>query len=98
MHRLLTFIMRGRVHAMTASAVCAVLSLVVPPLSYISGAIIGLATLKHGPREGALVVAGSLLLAGFFALAMVGSVMPAGAFLLMSWLPAWILAWVLWRW
>lgn len=98
MHRLLSYIMRGRVHAMTASAVCAVLSLLVPPLSYISGAIIALATLKQGPREGALVIAGSLLLAGFFSLAMIGSAAPAAAFVLMSWLPAWILAWLLLHW
>jgi len=98
MHRLLSVIMRGRTSAMTASAICAVLSLLVPPLSYISGAIIGLATLKNGPREGALVVGGSTLLAGFFSLVMIGNVAPTGAFIVMSWLPAWLLAWLLLRW
>ncbi len=98
MRRLLSAIMRGRVTAMTASAVCAALSLLMPPLSYVSGAIIGLATLKHGPREGAVVVAGSLLLAGFFSWVMIGNFAPSGAFLLMSWLPAWVLAWLLGRW
>ncbi len=98
MHRLLSYIMRGRMHAVTASALCAVLSLLMPPLSYLSGAILGLATLKQGPREGALVIGGALFLAGFFSLAMVGSASPAVAFMVMSWLPAWILSCLLLRW
>ncbi len=98
MHRLLALIMRGRVHAMTASAVFAVLSLLVPPLSYLSGAIIGLATLKQGPREGAMVIGGSVVLAGLFSIMLVGDASPTGAFIVMSWLPAWILAWMLGRW
>lgn len=97
MRSLLALIMRGRTHAMTASAVCAVLSLLLPPLSYISGSVVGLATLKQGPREGALVIAGSVLLAGVFSLAMAGTPLPALAFLAMSWLPAWLLAAVLVR-
>ncbi len=95
MRALLALIMRGRTQAMTASAVFAVLSLLMPPLSYVSGAVIGLATLKQGPREGALVIAGSVLLAGAFALVMLGTPVPALAFLGMSWLPAWLLAGVL---
>jgi len=94
---LLALIMRGRTQAMTASAVCAVLSLLLPPLSYVSGSVVGLATLKQGPREGGLVIAGSVLLAGVFSLAMAGTPLPALAFLAMSWLPAWLLAAILLR-
>jgi len=94
---LLALIMRGRTQAMTASAVCAVLSLLLPPLSYVSGSVVGLATLKQGPREGAIVIAGAVLLAGVFSLAMAGTPLPALAFLAMSWLPAWLLAAILLR-
>ena len=87
--------MRGRTQAVTASAVFAVLSLLFPPLSYASGAVIGLATLKHGAREGGVVIAGSLLLAGAFAFVLAGTPAPAMAFLGVSWLPAWMLAIVL---
>jgi hypothetical protein len=84
---------------MTGCAVFAALSLLFPPLSpplsYASGAVVGLATLKQGPREGALVIGGSLLLAGGFALVLTGTPAPAMAFLGMSWLPAWMLAMVL---
>lgn len=95
MRALLALIMRGRTQAMTASAVFAALSLLMPPLGYVSGAVIGLATLKQGPREGALVIAGSVLLSGVFAALMAGTPAPALAFLGMSWLPAWVLAVVL---
>lgn len=95
MRALLALIMRGRTQAMTASAVFASLSLLLPPLGYVSGAVIGLATLKQGPREGALVIAGSVLLAGVFSTLMAGTPLPALAFLALSWLPAWLLAVVL---
>ena len=95
MRALLALMMRGRTHAMTASAVFATLSLLVPPLGYVSGAVIGLATLKQGPREGGLVIAGSVLLAGIFSVLMTGTPLPALVFLGMSWLPAWLLAVVL---
>ena len=95
MRALVALIMRGRSHAMTASAVTAALSLLLPPLSYASGAVIGLATLKQGPREGLLVIAGSVLLSGLFAMALAGTPAPALAFLGITWLPAWLLAMVL---
>ena len=50
--------MRGRFQAITVSAVCAALCLLLPPLSYISGAVIGLVTLRNGLLEGAYVIAG----------------------------------------
>ena len=95
MRALVALIMRGRSHAMTASAVTAALSLLVPPLSYASGAVIGLATLKQGPREGLLVIVGSVLLSGVFAMLIAGTPAPALAFLGITWLPAWGLAMVL---
>lgn len=95
MRAFVALIMRGRSHAMTASAVTAALSLLVPPLSYASGAVIGLSTLKQGPREGLLVIVGSVLLSGVFAMLIAGTPAPALAFLGLTWLPAWVLAMVL---
>ena len=97
MRAVVALIMRGRSHAMTASALTAALSLQFPPLSYLSGAVIGLATMKHGPREGLLVILGSVLLSGVFAVVIVGTPKPTLAFLGMTWLPAWLLAMVVRR-
>jgi hypothetical protein len=64
-------------------------------MSYVSGAVIALATLRHGAREGGLVIAGSGLLAGALTLVVVGSVYPVLVFLALTWVPVWLLAVVL---
>ena len=95
MGALAALLMRRRSNAITAAAVCGALSLLMPPLTYVSGAIVGLATLKQGPREGGLVVAGAALLCAAFSMLIVGSPIPAVGFLLMSWAPMWVIASVL---
>ncbi len=56
--------MRGRTQATLVAVVGAVLSLVIPPLSHLSGATIGLVTLRNGPKEGLfLMLALGLLMA-----------------------------------
>lgn len=92
MRALLSYIARGRTQAITSSALCAALSLILPPLSYISGAIIGLATLRQGASEGGLVIAGSVLLAGAFTFLAIGTAYPVLAFTLITWAPIWLLA------
>ena len=52
MKALASFIMRGRAQATLVAVVGAVLSLVIPPLSHLSGATIGLVTLRNGVKEG----------------------------------------------
>ena len=94
MRAVVALIMRSRSYAMTASALSAALSFLFPPLSYVSGAVIGLATLKQGPREGLLVIAGSVLLSGMFAMVIADSPKPALWFVVMTGLPAWLLAMV----
>ncbi len=98
MRALAALLMRRRTNAMTAAAVCGALSLLMPPLTYVSGAIVALSTLKQGLREGALVVAGAVALSALFSLIVVGSVAPAFAFLLMSWAPMWVVAAALFTW
>ena len=80
----LRFVTRSRYHAIGVSA----LSLLVPPFSFVGGAIVGLATLRYGAGEGATVLAGS---AAVFALAMwalAGTTSPAVVFVLVTGLPA----------
>ena len=84
MRGFLRFVTRSRYHAIGVSA----LSLVVPPFSFVAGAIIGLATLRYGTREGLAVLAGS---AAVFALAMwglTGTVAPAVVFVVVTGVPA----------
>ena len=81
---LLRFVTRSRYHAAGVSA----LSLLMPPFSFMAAAIIGLATLRYGAGEGAVVLAGS---AALFALAMWGLAMtaaPAVVFVAVTGLPA----------
>jgi hypothetical protein len=92
---IVSYLMRGRTQATTASALCAALSLMFPPLSYVSGGIIGLATLRNGRLEGAIVILGSVLLGGVFMYLVIGTPYPALMFTLVTWFPVWILAGVL---
>lgn len=95
MRSLLTFVMRGRAHVITACAVCSVLSLVVFPLNYVSGALLGLATLRNGAFEGALVLIGSTALGIAFMYAAIEDFRPVAFLALVSWTPLWLLAIVL---
>ena len=89
--------MQGRVQVITACAVCSVLSLILFPFHYVSGALLGLATLRNGALEGALVLIGSTLLGGAFMFAAIDTARPAGILALLSWAPVWAAAIVLRR-
>lgn len=97
MKALATYVMRGRSQAILLTTAFAVLSLVplLAPLSYISGGIIALATLRNGAKEGlvVLLVAGAVM-AGLSQLVL-GHMILAAAYLLAVWLPIWVLAQVL---
>ena len=95
MRSVLTFVMRGRVHVITACAVCSVFSLLLFPFNYVSGALLGLATLRSGAVEGALVLLGSTVLGGAFMFAAIDTFRPALLLALLSWTPLWALAIVL---
>ncbi len=59
-----SFILRGRAQALLVAAIAAVLALLVPLLSHISGAVIALVTLRKGFREGLIILAGLALILG----------------------------------
>ena len=80
----LRFVTRSRYHAIAISS----LSALIPPFSFVGGAIIGLATLRYGVTEGASVLAGSAVVLAAFMLAFAGSAVPAALFVLVTGLPA----------
>lgn len=89
---LATYVMRGQKEAVLVTAVTALLSLIFFPLSYISAAVVGLVTLHIGTRQGLVVAAISGALMAGLAQLLVGSFLPALAYLLLLWLPLWWIA------
>lgn len=92
------WVMKGRMQAVIAATVLAILGLLVTPLVLVSAAVVMLAVERQGWREGALVVGGALL-----AIAGLGGLlfqMPVGALLVgvVLWLPAALLGGVMGRW
>lgn len=80
----LRFATRSRYHAIGVSA----LSLLMPPFSFVGGAIIGLTTLRYGSGEGFAVLAGSAAVFAAVMWALAGSIAPAGVFVMVTGLPA----------
>ncbi len=92
---LASFILKGHSQAALVAAAMAILGLAVPPAAWVSAAAIVLVTLVNGPRNGLIVTALSLLGAGIFAYLIFSSPQVALVFVLLAWLPAWIIASVL---
>ena len=80
----LRFVTRSRYHAIGVSA----LSLLLPPFSFVGGAIVGLATLRYGAGEGATVLAGSTAVFALAMWALAGTTSPAAVYVLVTGLPA----------
>lgn len=97
MKLLAAFIMRGRMQAIVVTAVAALLSLILPPLNYLSGAALALVTLRVGYRQGLVVMAGSTVAVALLGALLLQAPAVAAVFLLMLWLPLWVMAGVLRR-
>ena len=95
MQAIARYIMRGRMQAILVTAVVALLSLLLPPLNYISSAVVGMVTLRKGWSEGLILIAG----AGFAMAAFAGltPMQPLNAAVIAAaiWIPVWILALIL---
>lgn len=87
--------MRGRKQAAMLAVAFAVLSLLVPPLSNVSGAIVALVTLRRGWQEGLLVSAVAVAIVAALAYLALGNPLLAAVFFGAVWLPSWGVAWVL---
>ncbi len=91
MKALASFILRGQSQAMLVTVGFAVLSLLLPPFSILSGAAVALVTLRHGMQAGAVLMAGATLAVGLLAVFSLGNPAPAMMFLTALWLPLWLL-------
>lgn len=89
------FILRGPSQAILFVVGTAVLAMVLPPLSVLSGAAVALVTLRNGPRAGAMVMLGSTAFVALLAYLSLGNLLPGVVFLAVLWLPLWVLGWVL---
>lgn len=95
MKGLAAFVMSGRGQAILVVVAFSLLSVVIPPASYLAGGAVGLVTLRQGWLEGLFVTAGATLVAGTLGLLALGSALPVLALLALLWLPVWALAQVL---
>ncbi len=92
MQFLAAFVLKGRMQAVVVTAVMAILALLLPPLSYLSGAAVALVTLRLGPKAGLQL--GLLAAVAATAMMLLLQLPPqlGGVFLLVLWLPVWALA------
>ena len=91
------YIMRGRLQAISISAAATVLSLVLPPLNYISSAVIALVTLRRGWNDGLLVMTATAAALGAVMAISKGDPLPAMVLAGVIWVPVWLLSLVLRR-
>ena len=91
------FILKGQSQAALVAATMAILGLILPPAAWISSAAIVLVTLVHGPQRGLVTTAMSLAGAAIFAYLIFSTPQIAVVFVLIAWLPAWLLAVILHR-
>jgi hypothetical protein len=89
------FILKGQSQAALVAASMAILGLVIPPAAWISAAVIVLVTLVNGPQRGLITTALSLAGAAIFAYLIFGSLQVVVIFILLTWLPAWLVATIL---
>ncbi|NOR41839.1 MAG: hypothetical protein GQ572_00780, partial [Gammaproteobacteria bacterium] len=89
------FILKGQSQAALVAATLAILGLIFPPAAWISAAAIVLVTLVHGPQRGLVATALASLGAALFAYLIFATPQVAVVFVLIAWLPAWLLAVIL---
>lgn len=91
------FIMGGPNQAALVTAVSALLALLVPPLAWLSGAVIALVTLHLGERRGIQLMLFAGFATGVLSWLILGTPLLALAMLLVLWMPVWLVSWVLKR-
>lgn len=95
MHALANFIMRGRPQAALMTVLFSGLSLLLPPLLYLSGGAVALITLRKGVDQGAgVMLLSGAILSGLTWLT-VGSPLPGLVFTGLVWMPVLFLAFIL---
>lgn len=98
---LASFILRGPMQATLVAVVSALLSMLLPPmtwvLAYVSGATVALVTLHVGAKQGMQVTVGAVIAAGVIAFLALRAPLLSVGFTLTLWLPTWLAALVLRR-
>jgi hypothetical protein len=89
------FILKGQSQAALVAATMAILGLILPPAAWISAAVIVLVTLVDGPQRGLVTTVLSLLGTALFAYLIFSAPQMAIVFVLLAWLPAWLIATIL---
>lgn len=92
MRFLAAYVVKGRMQALLVAVVPALLSLFLPPLSYLSGAAVALVTLRMGVQQGLMLILGAVVTVGLFGQLLMQNPMGGMAFALGLWLPVWGLA------
>lgn len=92
---LASFILKGPSQAALVAASMAILGLLVPPAAWLSAAAVVLVTLVHGPQRGLITIGLSLLGTALFAYLIFEAPQIAMVFVLLAWLPAWMIATIL---
>lgn len=92
MRFLAAYVVKGRMQALLVAVVPALLSLFLPPLSYLSGAAVALVTLRMGVQQGLLLILGAVVILGLFGQLLMQNPMAGLIFALGLWLPVWGLA------
>lgn len=92
MRSLAAFVMRGRIQAVIAVLGLGALSLVVPLVSLLSAAALGLVTLRLGLRPSAWVLGVALTASCLLGVALTGAWLPALLYGLVMWAPIWLAA------
>lgn len=89
------YVMRGRWQAIIISAAATLLSLILPPLNYVSSAVIALVTLRRGWNDGLVVMAGTAAVLGVVMALSRSDPLPAVVLAGAIWVPVWLLSLVL---
>lgn len=92
---LASFILKGQSQAALVAATMAILGLLVPPAAWISAAAIVLVTLVNGPQRGLVTTGMALLGTAVFSYLIFSAPQVAIIFVLLAWLPAWLVAMIL---
>jgi uncharacterized membrane protein len=92
MQFLAAYVLKGRMQAVLVTAVTAILALMLPPFSYLSGASVALVTLRHGLQAGLQLSLMSTAAVAVLLLALQMPLQLSGVFLLVLWLPVMALA------
>ena len=92
---LANYIMRGRTQAIMVASSLALLALIMPPVSIVSSAAIGLVTLRQGIKEGAYTLVCACWAAAILGFILLGDYYLPLSYGLMLWIPVWMIATIL---